>query len=97
MDIERWWNDNYRKKTGLLERETVAVTFCPRKIPYGLACGKTRVAAVEGRKLTAYPTGDPNVVYSKFSPSAEVKFLYIEICSETKPCAPLSDTFAIFP
>ena len=62
MDIDKWWNDTDRKKTGLHEGETVAVTFRPRKFPYGLACGRTRVAAVEGRKLTAYPTGDPCVV-----------------------------------
>ena len=52
MDIDKWLNYD-RKKTGLLERETVAVTFCPRKIPHGLACGRARVAAGEGRKLTA--------------------------------------------
>jgi hypothetical protein len=53
MGNDKFWNDNDRKKTGLLEGESIAVTFCPRKIPYGLACGRIRVAAVEGRKLTA--------------------------------------------
>jgi len=75
MDIDKWWNDNDSRKTRILEGETFAVTFCPRKIPYGLASGRTRVSAVESRKITAYRTGDLYVVYSKFSPKVEVMFL----------------------
>jgi hypothetical protein len=54
---------NWQGKTEVLGGKPVPVPLCPQQTPHGLTRDRTRVSAVEGRRLTAWAVARPFVLH----------------------------------
>jgi hypothetical protein len=54
ISMEKWWNDDNRRKKEVRGGKPVSMLLYPPQIPLRLAWDRTRISAVTGRRLTAW-------------------------------------------
>jgi hypothetical protein len=57
---------NWQGKTEVLGEKPVPVPLCPPQIPHWLTRDRTRAAAVEGRRLTAWAMARPLLTVARY-------------------------------